>query len=198
MPKFRSLVGLAVLGGMAAGGVWWYRTTTEHARVMGPFDLEPLQGGVVCDFCSASPFYRWQRRLTKADLGWALKKSPHGSIGLVRDLRVTTRTASGRAEQITIIGVKRNVEMTGFDFRALLGFARIRSPQFTISRVADSFVLQGAGWGHGVGMCQWGAAELARRGYTAEEILAYYYHNTDVVHVQDLSRRPITVIGGSD
>ncbi len=171
---------------------------TEHARVMGPFDLEPLQGSVVCDFCSASPFYRWQRRLTKADLGWALKKSPHGSIGSVRDFRVTARTASGRAEQITITGATRNVQMTGFDFRALLGFDRIRSPQFTISRVADSFVLQGAGWGHGVGMCQWGAAELARRGYTAEEILAYYYPNTHVVHVQDLSRRPITVIGGSD
>ena len=49
---------------------------TEHARVMGPYDLLPLQGGVRCTFCSASPFFQWQRRLTRADVSWALHQSP--------------------------------------------------------------------------------------------------------------------------
>ena len=66
---------------------------------MGPFDLPPLRGGIVCKFCTASPFYAWQRRLTRADIGWALHKSPHRSIGAVRDVQITKRTASGRVEE---------------------------------------------------------------------------------------------------
>ena len=170
---------------------------TEHARVMGDYDLPPLAGGIRCAFCSSSPFFRWQRRVTAADVAWALGKSPHGSIGPVSDLRVTARTASGRAQEITIVGAARTLRLTGYDFRALLGFDRIRSPLFSVTPVADSFVLDGHGWGHGVGLCQWGAAELARRGFSAGEILAFYYPGIDVVSLQDLAQQPIDVIGGS-
>ena len=169
---------------------------TEHARVMGPFDLPPLAGGVRCTLCSASPFFQWQRRVTKADLAWALRKSRYGSLGPISDFRVTKRTASGRAEEVTIVGARRRLRLTGYDLRALLGFERIRSPLFSITPVADSFVLDGRGWGHGVGMCQWGAAELARRGFSAAEILAFYYPGVDVVRLRDLGNQPIIAIGG--
>jgi stage II sporulation protein D len=169
---------------------------TEHARVMGDFDLEPLRGGVVCTLCSASPFFRWQRRLTKADVGWALRKSSYGTIGPISDVQVTQRTASGRAQEITVIGAHRTLRLTGYEFRALFGFDRIRSPLFSITRLGDVFVLDGRGWGHGVGMCQWGAAELARRGFSAREILAYYYPNAEFVSVREFANQPIEVIGG--
>ncbi|MBI4341852.1 MAG: SpoIID/LytB domain-containing protein [Candidatus Omnitrophica bacterium] len=170
---------------------------TEHGRAMGNFDLEPLQGGIACSLCSASPFFRWQRRITKADLGWALRKSPHGSIGTIRDVRVTKRTTSGRAQEITIVGALRTLQLTGYDLRSLLGFERIRSPLFSIQPVGDDFMLDGRGWGHGVGLCQWGAAELARRGLLAPEILAYYYRGAALVSLKDLSIQPIQIIGGS-
>ncbi|MBI2104956.1 MAG: SpoIID/LytB domain-containing protein [Candidatus Omnitrophica bacterium] len=170
---------------------------TEHARVMGDYDLEPLRGGVACTFCSASPFFRWQRRLPKADIAWALRKSVHGSIGAISDFRVTKRTASGRAQEVTIVGERRTLRLTGFDLRSLLGFEHIRSPLFTVTPVADSFVLDGRGWGHGVGMCQWGAAELARRGFSAGEILAYYYPGIAPANLRDLVHQPIDVIGGT-
>jgi len=169
---------------------------TEHGRVMGDYDLPPLQGGVACTFCSASPFFRWQRRLPKADIAWALRKSAYGPIGAVSDFRVTKRTASGRAQEVTIVGERRTLRLTGFDLRSLLGFERIRSPLFTVTPVADSFVLDGRGWGHGVGMCQWGAAELARRGFSAREILAYYYPGITFANLRDLVHQPIDVIGG--
>ena len=169
---------------------------TENGRAMGDFDLEPLRGGVVCSFCLASPFFRWQRRLTKADVGWALRKSRYGSIGAVSDIRVTKRTAAGRAQEITLVGAQRTLKLTGYDLRALLGFERIRSPLFSIVPVGDFFILEGHGWGHGVGMCQWGAAELARRGFSAREILAYYYPQTALVNLRELANQPIEVIGG--
>jgi len=169
---------------------------TEHARVMGKFDLEPLRGGVVCTFCSASPFFQWRRRLTRADVNWALHNSPHGSIGAIRDLQVTKRTASGRAEEITITGSQRTLRVSGYEFRSLFGFDRIRSPLFSVVAEGEAFVLDGHGWGHGVGMCQWGAAELARRGLSAPEILAYYYPHSQLVDVKELVNHPVVVISG--
>jgi stage II sporulation protein D len=169
---------------------------TEHARVMGPFDLEPLQGGVRCAFCTASPFFQWQRRLTKADVNWALRKSPHGSIGAIRNLRVTKQTAFGRAEEITVVGARRTLRLTGYDVRALFGFERIRSTFFSVRAVGDAFSLDGHGWGHGVGMCQWGAAELARRGLSATEILAYYYPHAQLISIRSLEGQRIRLIGG--
>ena len=169
---------------------------TEHARAMGDFDLEPLRGGIVCNFCSASPFYRWRRRFTKADISWALSKSPRGSIGPVSALQVTRRSQTGRAQEITIVGAKQTVRLTGFEFRSLFGFDRLRSPSFSVTPAGDSFLLDGRGWGHGVGMCQWGAAELARRGVSAAEILSYYYPGTELATVRELAARPVEVIKG--
>lgn len=169
---------------------------TEHARVMGSYDLEPLRGGVICTLCSASPFFSWQRRLTKDDVGWALRMSRYGSIGPIRAVQVTKRTSSGRAEEITIVGATRTLRMSGYDVRALFGFERIRSALFSVIPIGEAFVIDGHGWGHGVGLCQWGAAELARRGFSAREILAFYYPSATLLSVRELKDRPITVIGG--
>jgi len=169
---------------------------TEHARVMGRFDLAPLRGGRSCSLCSASPFFTWQRRLTKEDINWALHKSSHGTVGDVQDVRVGPRTQSGRAEQIAIIGSQRTLKLSGYEFRALFGFERIRSTFLTITPVPDGFVVEGHGWGHGVGLCQWGAAELARRGFSATEILAFYYAGAELVHLRELAQRPVDIIRG--
>ncbi len=171
---------------------------TENGRVMGSsYALPPLVGGIVCRLCTSSPFYSWQRRLTRADVAWALRKSRHGSIGTVRSMEVTRRTAAGRAQTVTIRGALRTLALSGYDVRALFGFERIRSPLFTVVDAGDAFVIDGHGWGHGVGLCQWGAAELARRGFSAREILSYYYPGTELVNVQALSQQPIVLLGGS-
>ncbi len=169
---------------------------TENGLAMGKFDIEPLRGGIACHLCAASPVYAWQRRLTKADVAWAFRKSPYGSIGPISDLQVTSRTTSGRAQEITVIGAQRTLRLSGYDFRALFGFDRIRSSFFSLQPVGEAFVLKGHGWGHGVGLCQWGAAEMARRGFSAREVLAFYYPQAEVVELRDLIDQPIRVIGG--
>jgi len=161
---------------------------TEHGSVMGPgYDLEPLQGNAACSFCSASPFYRWQQRLSKADVSWALKKHHRGSLWPVDRLEIAERTMTGRVAKVRIRGRHHYVTLSGYDFRQLFGFDGIRSTAFSIVPLGDDFVLEGRGWGHGVGLCQWGAAELARRGLVANEILAFYYPDTRVVRLDEVT-----------
>ncbi|MBI4343491.1 MAG: SpoIID/LytB domain-containing protein [Candidatus Omnitrophica bacterium] len=170
---------------------------TEHARVMGSFDLPPLAGGVRCRWCTASPFYSWRRRLTREDIAWTLHRGGRGSVGVVRDLRIIKQTPSGRVERIGVVGTQRTLTFSGSEFRALLGFERLRSVFFSLIPVADGFVVDGRGWGHGVGMCQWGAAELARRGMRAEEILSYYYPGAGLASLNELAAQPLRAVGGS-
>ncbi len=166
---------------------------TEEASVMGPFDLAPLKGRVACSFCVESPFYRWQRRLSAADVGWAVKQAGRGSMWPVQDVSLLAYSPTGRIAQVRIRGGGRVLDVTGYEFRQLFGFDRVRSTGFAILRDADGFILQGRGWGHGAGLCQWGAAALARRGLSAKEILAYYYPQAELVHLGEGVIEPIPV-----
>ena len=118
-------------------------------------------------------------------------------MGTVRALKATKQTDNRRAEQIRIDGSRRRLTLTGFDFRALYGFERIRSLFFRVFPVSDGIVLDGHGWGHGVGMCQWGAAELARQGWRAADILGYYYPDIQLVSLRDVQGQPLNLLGGS-
>jgi stage II sporulation protein D len=168
---------------------------TEHGSAMGPFDLEPLQGGVVCTFCEASPFYRWQRRWTLADVAWAVKKHGRGALSPVRRVQVAQRTMMGRVAKVRIQG-RKTLTLTGHEFRQLFGFDELRSTAFTILPWPDGIVVSGQGWGHGVGLCQWGTAELARRELSAEEILAFYYPHANLVSLEEITVEPIPIPKG--
>ena len=170
---------------------------TEHASVMGPFDLEPLQGTLTCSFCVESPFYRWQRRLTRADVAWAVKQQGRGSVWPVEAMEIAAYSPTGRVAQVRIHGAGGDLLLTGYDFRQLFGFTTIRSTAFAIIPDGEGFIIQGRGWGHGVGLCQWGAAQLARRGLSAREILAYYYPKAELVRLGEIEVQPISVQGGT-
>ena len=166
---------------------------TEEASVMGPFDLAPLKGDVACSFCVESPFYRWQRRLSGADVAWVVQQAGRGSIWPVQEMTILAYSPTGRVGQIRIRGGGRVVEVGGYEFRKWFGFDRVRSTGFAILREPDGFILQGRGWGHGVGLCQWGAAALARRGLSAKEILACYYPEAELVRLGEHAIEPILV-----
>ena len=168
---------------------------TEQASVMGEFDLAPLQGGLSCSFCVASPFYRWQHHLTMADLAWAVTQSGRPSVWPVTALEIVEYSPTGRIAALRIRGASRSLRLSGYEFRAMLGFERIRSTAFAIVPDADGqgVTLQGRGWGHGVGLCQWGAAGLAREGLSAVEIVAFYYPTAELVDRRERLIQPIPV-----
>jgi stage II sporulation protein D len=155
----------------------------------GPYGIPPLHGHIACEFCSGSPFYRWQKRLTYADVAWAVKQQGRGSIWPVDGVEIAEQSPTGRVARVRIRGA-RQLLLSGSEFRQLFGTSSLRSTAFTLVPDGDGVILQGRGWGHGVGLCQWGAAELARLGLKAHEILAVYYPGTELATVGQAIRTP--------
>jgi SpoIID/LytB domain protein len=123
--------------------------------------------------------FRWQRRLTEAELDAAL--APLG-VGAVRRLSVIARGVSGRARILRVEGDAGPAEVAGeLRIRRLLG--NLPSAMFVVDREGGATVLRGGGWGHGAGMCQWGAVGRAEAGQSYRDILRAYYSGAEVARV---------------
>ncbi len=126
-----------------------------------------------------SPDTYWRASISGPTLRRAL--DPLGiRVGRIRELHVLDRSASGRARRILIAGSGGRREVSARALRTALGADVIRSTLFEIRRDADAVVFVGSGHGHGVGMSQWGAEAMARRGASYREILAAFYPGTQI------------------
>ncbi|NIY07505.1 MAG: SpoIID/LytB domain-containing protein, partial [Gemmatimonadetes bacterium] len=127
-----------------------------------------------------SPDTYWRASVSRTTLGRALV--PLGvQVGPVRELRVVERSPSGRARSVRVRGRDGEREIEARALRESLGGKVIRSTLFEIRATPDGFLIVGSGHGHGVGMSQWGAEAMARRGAGYREILASFYPGTEVV-----------------
>ena len=123
--------------------------------------------------------FRWERRFGAAELDAAL--APLG-IGAVRRITVTARGVSGRARVLAVEGASGRAEVAGeLRIRRLLG--NLPSSMFVVDREGSVTVLHGGGWGHGAGMCQWGAVGRAEAGQGYREILRAYYAGAEVAKI---------------
>ena len=151
---------------------------TEDARSAWGKDV-PYLRSQRCDDCADSPVFRWEYRMSAAE-GRRIARSLGVPPG--KDLRVDVigRTPTGRASRVRISsgGVSREIQAA--EFRKAAGYAKVRSLKFEIAFVGGEGRFTGEGWGHGVGMCQYGANGMARRGAGFREILARYYPGTDL------------------
>ncbi len=138
----------------------------------------PYLASVECGKCGGAPGVAWKLRVTAAERARAA-----GLAGQATAARVSARTATGRAERLEVTAGGRVASVAAVDLRQRLGFERLPSLAFEVREDAGAFVLEGRGRGHGAGLCQWGAAQLAREGATYREILARYYPGTDVVRM---------------
>ncbi|HEY0483223.1 MAG TPA: SpoIID/LytB domain-containing protein [Kofleriaceae bacterium] len=120
--------------------------------------------------------FRWTEKLSEAELT-ARVATEHPEIGRVRRLVARQRGMSGRIGVLAIEGDRGSVEVAGdLHIRRLLG--GLKSTLFEVTRHGDAFVFRGAGFGHGVGMCQMGAIGMATAGKTHAQILAHYYRGS--------------------
>jgi stage II sporulation protein D len=138
----------------------------------------PYLAPVECGKCGGAPGVAWTLRLGAADLARAA-----GLAGKATAARVAARTATGRAERVEVTAGGRTASLAAVDLRQRLGFERLPSLAFDVREEKGGFALEGRGRGHGAGLCQWGAAALAREGQGYREILARYYPGTDVVRM---------------
>jgi len=146
---------------------------TEDAEIVFGINLPPLKGRR-CHFCRGARGMNW-----KAMFSYKQMEKRLNDYGIkVKDMsyiKEGKRDRSGRLVDIVIrdkTGIKR---IKGFKFRLALGPNLIRSTNFNIKITPKGVIMKGKGWGHGVGMCQWGAFGMGKRRHNHRQILEFYY-----------------------
>lgn len=152
---------------------------TEDAVNVWAKDL-PYLKGVDCPFDQKSPWYEWQATIPFDTVETRLKDAGY-PIGWLATLTPYGMTKAGRVKDVRILHSRGALILTGQEFRRILGYAEVRSTRFSIERIDRHVVFAGQGAGHGVGLCQWGAKEMAELGYPYQSILRYYYPGTEIL-----------------
>ena len=130
---------------------------------------------------SADNYHDWTVTYTAEELAAILKQKTGLDFGQVLELRPLQRGVSGRINRLEVVGSKRTEILSGeLTIRQALSPSTLYSSWFEVETLNYLFRLRGHGWGHGVGLCQMGAAEMAKQGYTYEQILAFYYQHTHI------------------
>lgn len=121
-------------------------------------------------------FYRWEVRYTSKELSELVYRRSGIDFGTIQELIPIERGTSGRLTKLKIVGTKKTLTIgKELEIRRTLSASHLYSSAFIVQKEGNSFVLQGAGWGHGVGLCQIGAAVMGEQGYSYDQILRHYY-----------------------
>lgn len=132
-------------------------------------------------------FYRWQMRYTQEELAELIRQNTRTDYGAIIDLIPVERGKSGRICKLKIVGTLKTMTIgKELEIRRTLSASHLFSSAFVVDKgalkdgIPQWFLLTGAGWGHGVGLCQIGAAVMGEQGYTYDEILLHYYKGADI------------------
>ncbi|MGD0472970.1 MAG: SpoIID/LytB domain-containing protein [Candidatus Velthaea sp.] len=154
--------------------------TADAATIWGHSAL-PYLRGVADPYCVAAPDYRWQRSVALERVQAALAARVPGEI---TGFTLGPADSGGRPLSIDVLTRDGPTTLSASDFRAAIGAEIVRSPWIQALQLAPPQVnIQGAGRGHGVGFCQWGARALGAAGSTAATILAFYFPGTRIAAV---------------
>ena len=137
---------------------------------------------VLNDYDQTTPdFYDWKVEYTQAELTELVSRKLKLNLGMVEALEPLSRGKSGRIWRLRIVGSERSFVIgKELEIRRALSETHLYSSCFDVERHDDRFVLKGRGWGHGVGLCQIGAAVMGEQGYTYDDILLYYYRGAEI------------------
>jgi len=145
----------------------------------------PYLKGIACHFCSDSPHFLWNYPVDSEKLLRTLKLAKFlGSE--VSGMEITERSQSRRVLKLTVTSNSGQLEISGKDLRRLLGYDFLRSTNFMVQKKDNGYLFSGLGWGHGVGMCQWGAKGMAEKGMDYRSILKYYYQNVEIGKIRGM------------
>ncbi len=126
-------------------------------------------------------FYRWRIEYDPEELGHVIASRLGVNLGAIVDIEPLARGPSGRICRLKISGARDYIILgKELEIRRALSRTHLYSSAFVVDKEAGHFVLRGAGWGHGVGLCQIGAAVMASGGATYTEILQHYYRGSTI------------------
>lgn len=132
-------------------------------------------------------FYRWSLTYQQTDLAELIARKSGRDFGAIVDLIPVERGKSGRLKKLKIVGTKLSLTIgRELEIRKTLSESHLYSSAFVVDKqnitegIPGQFVLTGAGWGHGVGLCQIGAAMMGAKGYKYDEILLHYFRGASI------------------
>jgi SpoIID/LytB domain protein len=126
-------------------------------------------------------FFRWKVQYSRSELEEILREKSGLDFGSLKQIIPVHRGPSGRISRLKIIGSKQNMVVgKELEIRRWLSWSHLYSSAFIVTVDATRFIFHGAGWGHGVGLCQIGAAVMATQGFSAGEILKHYFQGVEI------------------
>ena len=127
-------------------------------------------------------FFRWQVKYSSAELSELVKQKLGIDFGKITDLIPVERGVSGRLIRIKICGTLKTLTVgKELLIRKAFSPSHLYSSAFIVEKKEDKFIFYGAGWGHGVGLCQIGAAVMGTQGYSYRQILQHYFPDTEIL-----------------
>lgn len=152
--------------------------------VQDPFcntDDPKILSEVLNHYDQGTDFYRWTVQYTQQDLSELVRRRGGFDYGDIVDLIPIERGPSGRIIRLQIVGTKATrIIGKELEIRRTLSESHLYSSAFDVKKQEGSFILHGSGWGHGVGLCQIGAAVMGAQGYGYTEILHHYYPEAEL------------------
>ena len=138
---------------------------------------QPYLTAVSCGVPSERAY--WKRTVPLATVAKVFQS--HGLVkGEVKDLVIETRTSTGRVATVQLSGASEQRSISGNELRRILGYSTLPSLDFKVEKSPAGWIFTGQGSGHGVGLCQWCARDMAANGQPATEILEHFYPGTHV------------------
>jgi SpoIID/LytB domain protein len=163
----------------------WIRTSP--AAFCNTHDAHILSQVLVHFDRDTSDFFRWRVEYAQDELAELVEQKSGIDFGRILELIPLSRGASGRIIELKIVGSKRTLVIgKELEIRKYLSPTHLYSSAFVVdvsgrrNGIPERFVLTGAGWGHGVGLCQIGAAVMGERGYSHEQILKHYFNRVEI------------------
>ncbi len=176
---------LAAAGGLAS--VYYSSTCAGHTE--DPATVWPdrsFNGTAMaeCGFCDESPNYHWSTVVPSAALLDVLRRQGHRA-NAIETIQVVRSKASGRVKTVDIVTDKGTVTWSGNELRMTLGSTKVKSTKFelTFDEASDAFTLEGTGFGHGAGLCQYGAQGMDEAGHDYEAILGRYFPAAEIAEL---------------
>ena len=155
--------------------------TIANNHVWSGAGLDYLKGKK-CGFCSKSPHFSWEQKLTLAEITQAVRVK-YKNIDKIT--RISFIKKEGRVTEVRIFYTNGSMRMSGNNFRLMFQSPAIKSLYFVSKKDGNGLLLKGNGFGHGVGMCQWGAKGMADSGLKYKDILSHYYSHVKLVKISN-------------
>ncbi|WGT68429.1 SpoIID/LytB domain-containing protein [cyanobacterium endosymbiont of Epithemia clementina EcSB] len=140
---------------------------TENVEDVWSSPLPYLRG--VVDYDQLAPVFQWRKSFSASQMGRLI-----GGIGAVRSLIPQRTTPHGRIITLKVVGTRGSKNITDDNLRKALD---LKSTLFTVSANDETFQIDGRGYGHGIGLSQWGSHYLAEQGISYDQIVSHYYQN---------------------